>query len=174
MKSKLCSIIFPVNKFLEKRKSNIFSEFNYYFKDEKEREREETQEKKFRMYTSKFLSYYTFINKLKFIYEISKSVFFRKFKSRFSSINKGIDYYIMTNCAEVNISIEKEINKKAKLNLILHIVDKMIHFKTKTTLLKSISLKFTYFDRWKMVVLIEKRELVQEIKTLQKHNVLSL
>ncbi len=165
--------MFPINKFVEKRKSSIISYFHYYLNDEKDREREDVQERKFKSYTSKFLSYYNFINNLKFIYDKRKGLFFNKFKSRYKSNKKGIDYYIMTNCAEVNISIEKEINKKAKLNLIMHIVDKMIHFKTKTTLLKSISLKFTYFNRWKLVVIVEKRELVHEIKTLQKHNVLS-
>lgn len=145
--------------------------FHIYLKQEKDREREEIQERKFKLYTSKFLSYYSFINRLKYIHDKYKRVFLEKFKSRYKPTNKNIDYYIMTNCAEVNISIEKEINRKAKLNFVMHILHKMIHLKTKTTLLKSISLKYTYFNRLKLGVLIEKRELVQEIKTLQKNNV---
>lgn len=118
-----------------------------------------------------FCFYYNLVDKMKFFFSNRKKFFIKKFKSKHKSIKKTVDFYIMANFAEVNLNIEKEIFKKEKLNLAIDVIHKMIKFKTKSSLLQNLSITFINFNKWKTGVLFDKRQILQEINSLQSQNV---
>lgn len=77
----------------------------------------------------------------------------------------------MANFAEVNLNVEKEINKKEKLNMMLDVFNKIMKYKSKSSFLQTLSMRFTFFNRWKQFIIMEKHQILEEIKTLQTQNV---
>lgn len=122
---------------------------------------------------NKILGSKAFYENILFNFNKKRIVFFRKFSSKYKRPKKNIDHSIVTNVAEVNLSIEKEINKKTKAIKYLLLFQKMIKFNQKTKIFLKYSTLFYYFSNWNKIIAFKQKNQFFSVENekLKHHNV---
>ena len=164
-------LLLSIHKFFLKRISSSLIILQTFTINAEIKEEKEIHEKKLRKIIPKYFFYYYLVEMIKQKFQKEKGFFIKKFISKHKIINKSVDYYIMANFAEVNLNVDKEINKKEKLNMMLDVFNKIMKYKSKSSFLQTLSMRFTFFNRWKQFIIMEKHQILEEIKTLQTQNV---
>ena len=162
---KILEIFFNFSKKIAFIDIRFFSEFSYKIK-----ENDKEKEEKIKKLISGAQSFY---NSLNFIFLQRKKIFFSKFSKIFKIRKKNIDYFILSNVSEVNVNIEKEINKKVKLLSNLSSIQKMLHLKRKysATYKYSTLSKFVYKWRHSYIIESKKHSILEELEDYSKINV---
>ncbi len=157
-------------KFFKKRalfEINSYSEFSSKIKENKHFEEED---KKIKRYLTGSLSILQFIKNLVVKKE---KLFFKKICSRYRSPKKRIDHFIVLNVSEVNLSIEKEINKKTKMLKYLCLIQKMMRIRQKHSISNRYSSLSNCFYIWRKVYVTEISQILlrNQIEEINEMNV---
>jgi len=157
-------------KFFMKRallEINSYSEFSSTIKENKHLEEED---QKIKRNLTGALSILMFVKNLVVKKE---KLFFKKICFRYRSLKKRIDHFIVLNVSEVNLSIEKEINKKTKMLKYLCLIQKMMRIRQKHAISNRYSSLSNYFFVWRRVYVTEISQilLMNQIEEINEMNV---
>jgi len=156
-----------ISLFFGKKLLNSYSEFSSTIKENKHLEEED---QKIKRNLTGALSILMFVKNLVVKKE---KLFFKKICFRYRSLKKRIDHFIVLNVSEVNLSIEKEINKKTKMLKYLCLIQKMMRIRQKHAISNRYSSLSNYFFVWRRVYVTEISQilLMNQIEEINEMNV---
>lgn len=156
--------------FIKKRAFLEVNSYSEFASTIKENMKIEEEDQKIKRNLTGAQSIIQFIN---YLLGKKKKMFLKRFCSRYRSPKKRIDHFIVSNVSEVNLSIEKEINKKTKMLKYLCLIQKMMQIRQKHSISKRYSSLSNCFFIWRRVYLIEIRQIIiiNQIEEINEMNV---